>query len=828
LPWRNYASALLIKHTQTLLSGFAVGGVLLALPWPVAADDLSRWPLLLVVLVVLAVLVCAIRCCVESARGAAGPVRRTAGPAMFALLGLLGGFGWSAARHADALEGRIATRASGDAVRLIVRVSGDPVAIAGQIPGVRAVRFRAQVLEGLPARPGPGPMLRLSWYGAEPVQRGDLWRVSATVRGPWGYVNPGGFDYERWLLGQGIQGTGTVRRGVLLEAGKPRLVDRARTRVAAFIAGQQLQSGGVLTALLVGVSSGITDEQWAMFRNTGTIHLMVISGLHIGLAATLGYLVGRALSRVCPLLLLWCDARKCGALFGALFSTGYMLLSGAGIPAVRACIMAAPLLLLVASGRRCQSGAALPVALVGVLLIDPLAIHQQGFWLSFGAVLLLVLLFGRHRRVGADPRSRPAIPAPSLTLRPVAVLAAGWASVRAWGATLLEAQWALTLAMAPLLVLLTDRLSWVSALANLIAVPVVSAGVVPLTLAGGLVSLVWHDGAAASLLVADRLLSPVLGVLDLLGAAPVLQAAPVPAWALVAQVAALLWLLRLPHPLPLLLMLAMSTVLLPVQSKVAAGQFRVTALDVGQGDAILVDTARHRLLFDSGPAFPGGFETGSTVVVPGILATGPARLDALVLSHDDLDHTGGHAGVRAALPIRRTFASFPLADAEPCDDAHWHWDGVDFRFFDIPRAGPGGARPRSNEQSCVLLIENGVHRALLAGDIGAGIEGRLLRLLPGPIDLLFAPHHGSLSSSSRAFVRVARPNWVFVSAGLDNRYGHPHPRVMARYATLDTGVLQTGRHGALVWQTSAPATASGRRLMRAPYWRSSVTGADGG
>ena len=128
----------------------------------------------------------------------------------------------------------------------------------------------------------------------------------------------------------------------------------------------------------------------------------------------------------------------------------------------------------------------------------------------------------------------------------------------------------------------------------------------------------------------------------------------------------------------------------------------------------------------------------------------------------------------------------------------------------------------------MLLIENGTHRALLAGDIGAGIESRLLRLLPGRVDLLFAPHHGSLSSSSMAFVRIARPDWVFVSAGLDNRYGHPHPRVMARYAAIDTRVLQTGRQGALVWQTSAPAMATGWRLSRLPYWRNSALDAGDG
>jgi competence protein ComEC len=254
----------------------------------------------------------------------------------------------------------------------------------------------------------------------------------------------------------------------------------------------------------------------------------------------------------------------------------------------------------------------------------------------------------------------------------------------------------------------------------------------------------------------------------------------------------------------------------PRPETVPLGQFRVMALDVGQGTAVVVDTAGHRLLFDAGPAFPGGFETGSAVVAPSLVASGRGALDALVLSHDDLDHVGGAAYLRRTLTVRRWLSSFALSGAESCHGRGWAWDGVVFRFLRLPR--PRDAS--DNDRSCVLMVGNGRERLLLAGDVGAAVERALVRELDGPVTLMFAPHHGSGASSTRALVRVARPSLVFVSAALGNRYGHPHPRVVARYGAVGARVHQTGREGALIWRSDRPGTVLRWRVQRGPYWRS--------
>jgi competence protein ComEC len=558
------------------------------------------------------------------------------------------------------------------------------------------------------------------------------------------------------------------------------------------VAGLELQHAPVLVALLVGVSGTIPAAQWDVFRVTGTIHLMVISGLHIGLAAGFGYAIGRVVARAAPWLLLRVDARTIGAWSGVGCGLAYLALSGGGLPALRACLMAGPALLLAAWGRRSQAASALLVALGVVLALEPLALHQQGFWLSFGAVGLLILRYGR--RYGRQP---------------------AWVSVAG-------VQVLLTVGMAPLLVVLTGAVPMVAIVANLVAVPLISFAVVPLTLLGGLLAMPWPAAAAASFWFADQLFGPLYRFLSWCAQIPQLHAEPQPMHALVAGVGVLAWLFGLPRRQWLFVGLAVACTLLPRELALPAGEFRVIGLDVGQGDAILIDTASHRLLFDAGPAFPGGFDAGAAAVVPSLLATGPMRLDALVLSHEDLDHVGGAVAVERALAPAVVYASFPRPGAIPCDAREWRWDGVVFRFVTVARSGVEGRASGSNDGSCILLIDNGRRRVLLAGDIGAEVEGNLLRALPGGVDLLFAPHHGSGSSSSTAFVRVLRPARVFVSAGRDNRYGHPHPRVLARYRAIGAEILLTAERGALIWESALPDRPRGWRDARGPYWRGSV------
>jgi competence protein ComEC len=370
-----------------------------------------------------------------------------------------------------------------------------------------------------------------------------------------------------------------------------------------------------------------------------------------------------------------------------------------------------------------------------------------------------------------------------------------------------------------LLVVLTGMVPLAGFMANLVAVPMVSAVVVPLTLTGGLLVPVWPAAGAGCFGLADAVLEALFAVLEWCAAAPLVVTEPGALVAGFAVCAGGLWLFEVSGGRRVLLLLCMGSALLPILPGIEPGEFRVVALDVGQGDAIMVDTARHRLLFDTGPAFPGGFETGSAVVVPSILATGKAAIDVLVLSHADLDHVGGAVAVSRALRVRRSYASFDSPGAMPCRSQTWTWDGVRFRFLEVPRPPPDDGAAGGNDDSCVLLVDDGHRRALLAGDVGARVERALLRSMPGRVDLLFAPHHGSRSSSSRAFLRFTRPEWVFVSAGRDNRYGHPHPEVRERYVALGANVRETARAGALTWRSGAPGLTAGQRDGRIPYWR---------
>jgi competence protein ComEC len=766
---------------QRLLAGFCAGGVILAMPWR-APEALPQW-LLWAALAALAGLVLA-----SLVRRL--PDRRWLLPC----LGVCIGLAWSAWHHQRALSARIPEPAAGNAVGVIIRVMDDPqpVAVAdGQPP---AVRFQARV-DGAtgPGRRGlGGAVIRLSWYGAPQVGAGDRWEVQATLRRPWSFANAAGFDYERWLLGSEIQGTGYVRAGRLLARRSPGALARARQGLSRYVEDSGLAWRGVIQALMNGRTGGIDADQWDLFRATGTVHLMVISGLHVSLAALLGFAAASGICRVIPGLPLYFNAGLAGSVGGLLTAAGYVAIAGAGLPALRAWIMAAVVMLLAVWGRAGRFGGGLLLAFAGIVLAQPLAVHLAGFWLSFGAVAVLLLALGR-RRARAAP-----LPAAGAVTR------------------LLAAQLALSLGMLPLVAMHTGDLPWAGIAANLVAVPVVSVVVVPAVLAGASLTTLWPGGADLALLLADRALGWVMAWLAWLARAP-----PVPATAgtpalLMAQAAALCWLLRPPlrylPPLALCGLLVVSHRPLGIPE----GAFRVTALDVGQGDAVLVETRTRRLLFDAGPGFPGGFEAGSAVVVPVVAASGPPRVDTLILSHDDVDHTGGAAAVQERLAVGVVLNTSGSAAVPACHGARWTWDGVDFRVLSVPRP----ANASDNDRSCVLVVDDGRQRALLPGDIGAAVEPAVVRAAGGPVTLLLAPHHGSGSSSSRSFVRLMSPRLVFVSAARDNRYGHPHADVLSRYREVGARVFVTGAQGALTWESHRPAEVRAWRRDRAPYWRS--------
>lgn len=696
-------------------------------------------------------------------------------PLAFFLFGLC----WACMSAQSALDDRLAPALDGRTLWLEGRVVGLPEQGAG------AVRF---LLDQASARKAELPSrLRLSWHGGPAVQAGERWRLAVKLKRGRGLVNPQSFDYEAWLLAQRIGAIGTVKQGERLAAasGPSAWRDALRQRLLAVDAqGRQ----GAVAALVLGDGSGLSTADWRLLQDTGTVHLMVISGQHVAMLAALVYALIAGLARLgCwPARLPWLP---CACLLAFASALGYGLLAGFEVPVRRACLMLALVLLWRLRFR--HLGIWLPwlITLTAVLLLEPLASLQAGFWLSFGAVAVLAWVFAG--RLGA------------------------WSWLRSWG----RAQWTMAIGLLPPLLALGLPVSASGPLANLIAVPWVSFLSVPLALLGTLLLPVPMIGEGLVRLAGASL----VGLFDVLG----WIASWLPAWAAPTQpwwasAFGLLGAALLLAPggvpmralgLPLLLPLLFPPVPLPSQ-----GRVQVTVLDVGQGLAVALRTQTHALLYDAGPR-SGDFDIGERVVVPSLRALGIGRLDLMLISHADSDHAGGAPAVKRLLSVEQVLSGESQAlstslQARACEDAaSWQWDGVRFTTWRWSAAIEG------NPASCVLMVEAGGERMLLTGDIDAAAERALVAAQRDlKADWLVAPHHGSRSSSSTVFLKAVQPRAVLISRGNHNAFGHPHPQVVARYRALGLAIHDTVKEGALELELGAHGTVHGLR-EEARFWR---------
>jgi competence protein ComEC len=636
---------------------------------------------------------------------------------------------------------------------------------------------------------------------------GERWRLTVRLKQPHGSYNPQGFDFEAWALERNIRATGYIRkspRNARLQQLVYRpayLVERVREQVR-----QRFQSvlrdspyAGVLLALVIGDEDAISDTDWETFRRTGVVHLMSISGLHVTMVAGLAFALVFALWRRVEWLALRLPTRKAAALSGLVAAGIYSLVAGYAVPTQRTFYMLAVVAATLWSGRTVSFSLVLCWALFVVVLIDPWAVLAPGFWLSFGAVAMLGYA-GSHR-----------------LMRP------GWLHEVA------HAQWVVTLGLTPLLLILFQQVSIVSPLANAFAIPLISLVVTPLALLGAIVPFEFILHAA------HAVMTWCMWLLQTCADLPVAvwqQHAP-PVWTVMVAMLGVLWLL-LPRGFPVRWLggvaLLPMFLLLPAQS--LPGELRVAILDVGQGLAVVVHTAQHALLYDTGPRYSEEADSGNRIILPYLQRSGISRLDGLVITHDDVDHTGGAASVMRGIPIG--WLASPLPENHPLSGfvarqvrcfagQSWVWDGVRFDMLHPSWESYSAERLKDNDRSCVLKINSPYGSLLLTGDIERVSETELLERYEAsmPADVLVVPHHGSKTSSTQSFVASVHPKVAVFTAGYRNRFGHPKVEVVERYRALDSAIYRSDTDGALLVDFAAGqgAAVQAWRRVQPRYWQ---------
>src|SRR5262245_5449712 len=714
---------------------------------------------------------------------------------------------WAALCAQARMSGWLARELEGRDIEIVGVVSSLPA------QAERGVRFELEVESASGGARLPSKLL-LWWYRSAPMERssesepallagavhpGERWQFTVRLRRPHGNLNPNGFDYEAWLLERGIGATGYVRqRGAQrLLGSRDSFLDRVEQAREAVRARFQAALGttpaaGILTALAVGDQRAIATEEWRPFSRTGVTHLMSISGLHVTLVSGLAaWLVSAAWRRV-SWLVLRLPARKAAAAAAIFGAFGYTLLAGFAVPAQRTCYMVTVVAVALWMGRISSPMRTLALALAVVLFADPWAPLSPGFWLSFGAVALIFYV------------------------------AAGWTGREGRLMQWARVQWAITLGLAPAVLLLFGQASVAGPIANAVAIPLVSMIVTPLALVAAVIP------AEPVLALAAWLIEWLLQFLEICAALPgALWQQHAPAqWAVALALVGVAWMLAprgVPGRASAAALLAPAFLLPPAAPQ--HGEAWITAFDVGQGLALMVRTASRTLLYDAGPTFGAEADSGSRILVPELNAAGAANVDLMVLTHEDLDHIGGALSVLESLPVQRLASSLPQAHAlnalvsvpRRClAGERWEWDGVRFSFLH-PRLE--GSTVRRNNQSCVLKLEAAGASMLLTGDIERLAENELLDKKVRA-DILLVPHHGSRTSSSPEFIDAVAPRWALIAAGYRNRFGHPNAEVLERYRAAGIVVMRTDLDGAIhVALNRAGPLVEGERARRARYWR---------
>jgi len=687
------------------------------------------------------------------------------------------------------------------AERLPESLEGKVINIEGQVLGLpryddRRVRFDFKVLHPDTTFSGK---IRLSWYFPDQqIKAGQFWQMTVKLKKPHGRLNPGGFDYERWLLIQNIGATGYVRNTpkakLLATAPYWKNFDVIRQLISdeltALLPGSD--NLGLIKALIIGERHEIKDKQWSIFRKTGTIHLIAISGLHIGLIASLVYY----LTLKTAIRLAVISPQKIAAASAMIVATFYAALAGFSIPTQRALIMLIIVMLASILQRNTSIKNTLALAMLGVVLFDPFSVLSAGFWLSFLAVTLLVFILAG--RLGGT--------------------ASYWLNV-------IKIHCVMAIGLSPLLVFYFQQVSIIAPLANFIAVPVVSFLIVPLSFASVLMMAVSVDYAVPLLHLIDEILKGLWFVLSNLADLSYSDASIVSSPFYVVIFALIgLFILLSPKGIPARWLggVLLLPLLLVKQDKQKPGDFEMTLLDVGQGLSAVIKTANHSLVFDTGAKYSSQFNMGRSVVIPFLQHKGVSKIDKLIISHGDNDHIGGAKAVIDQVRPQQILTSVPelLAPYQSVRciaGQQWVWDQVKFSVI----SPVVGTLRGENNNSCVLKVSSNNKAVLLTGDIEKEAETWLLgqQGISLKSDVLIAPHHGSKTSSTLAFLKAVDPDMILIPAGYKNRYSFPHDKVIKRYMALNKAWKNTADQGAITISVkNSQVNLTTMRKDKAHYW----------
>jgi competence protein ComEC len=709
------------------------------------------------------------------------------------LFGLL----WAVAFATQRVQEQLPRELEGQDLTLEGRVAALPESEGGR------VRFEFRVLRVIsPAGVRVPGKLRLNWYDPKQVPRGgERWRLTVRLKRPHGMWNPGGMDYELWLFAQNLRAIGYVRdssTNARLEPANPWHPAVWRQAVSERISWALPASPfqGVIRALVMGADEDIDSAQWEVLRRTGTAHLIAISGSHVSLIALLAYGVAAVLAASLHVVR-WSPPRL-AASAAILAALVYSALAGFAIPTLRALIMITIAMGAIIAQRNSRSTYTLALALAAVVLCDPCAVLAPGFWLSFGAVAFILY------------RLSPLCRQPGF-----------WRG-------LLSINWATALGLAPLLLLFFGQISLIAPVANLFAVPVLGLLIIPLALTATLVLFLWPAAGKSLLDLVETLVAWAWKALEGLAQLPFAQwqhAPPGFPWILLGLCGATLLLLPRGIPGRWLGLFLLLPALTRSPEKIAPDQYRLTLLDVGQGLASVIETRHHTLVFDTGPRFSDRFDTGSAVIEPFLRHRGIDRIDTLVVSHGDNDHSGGAEALLQRIAVTAVLSSVPerftRVNAYGCKAGQsWEWDGVRFEML-----WPIEPSPSGNDGSCVLRVSATQGSALLTGDIGQRAETGLVMRYGDHLQstVVVAPHHGSKTSSSPAFVAKVRPRIVLFPVGYRNRYGFPRAEVVERYRRTDASIWDTATGGAITVHSDREGrlAVSSYRQTHRRYWHDS-------